>query len=290
MNKDQIKHFIVAETIVSGQSMFNALLELGLTTNEAADYQRNCLDYGATGLSAFAGRLCYKSFKPGLNKNVTKIREDDYEYIGNVLKQAHGSVFEHASTSVLFTNVSRIFTHELVRHRAGCAYSQESQRFVRLDDFQVYIPDLTPSLVELAKIVSPGGSAEDNQIWAQDQALKYMNAVDDVSAQTRYTMAKLLNDMDIDAEGVPFHIKKQITSALRRFVPGGVATNILVTANHRAWRHIFEMRTAEGAEEEIRWVMSNLASDFFYRYRSIYQDMSFGGEGGLTVKFANSKI
>src|SRR3954453_21255676 len=52
------------------------------------------------------------------------------EYLDNIKKQGHGSVLEHANYSLLLEGVSRSLTHELVRHRAGFAYSQLSQRYV----------------------------------------------------------------------------------------------------------------------------------------------------------------
>ncbi len=81
----------------------------------------------------FGGRACYRSWEPGLNPNVTKVRTDQREYFANILRSAHGSVLEHANYSFALRNVSRVFTHELVRHRAGSAFSQESLRYVRLD-------------------------------------------------------------------------------------------------------------------------------------------------------------
>lgn len=62
-----------------------------------------------------AGRTCYMSFakpRPGGNK----------AYIGHILEVGHGSVLEHAVWNFIITGVSRSFTHELVRHRAGFGY------------------------------------------------------------------------------------------------------------------------------------------------------------------------
>jgi thymidylate synthase (FAD) len=75
-------------------------------------------------LAEFAGRICYRSWEPGLNANVTRIRTDREAYFANVLQSFHGSVLEHANYSFAFRQVSRVFTHELVRHRAGSAFSQ----------------------------------------------------------------------------------------------------------------------------------------------------------------------
>src|SRR6202035_4040692 len=88
----------------------------------------------------FGGRACYRSWEPGLNPNVSKVRTDQREYFANILRSAHGSVLEHANYSFALRNVSRVMTHELVRHRAGSAFSQESLRYVRLADIGLRVP------------------------------------------------------------------------------------------------------------------------------------------------------
>ena len=60
----------------------------------------------------FAGRACYRSWEPGLNPNVTKIRTDQREYFANILRSGHGSVLEHASYSFALRNVSRVFCYD----------------------------------------------------------------------------------------------------------------------------------------------------------------------------------
>src|ERR687895_473780 len=50
-------------------------------------------------LVEFGGRACYRSWEPGLNPNVTRIRTDQQEYFQNILRSAHGSVLEHANYS-----------------------------------------------------------------------------------------------------------------------------------------------------------------------------------------------
>jgi thymidylate synthase (FAD) len=79
----------------------------------------------AEALSKFAGQLCYLAVGDKRTKNV-----DASKYFENIKKQAHGSVLEHASASVLLYGISRSLTHELVRHRAGTGFSQLSQRYV----------------------------------------------------------------------------------------------------------------------------------------------------------------
>lgn len=74
-------------------------------------------------LSEFAGRLCYLSFGEGEVDGHASVkgRTVTSEYFANILDTRHGSVLEHAVWSILFEGVSRSFTHELVRHRAGSA-------------------------------------------------------------------------------------------------------------------------------------------------------------------------
>src|SRR6188472_882743 len=74
-------------------------------------------------LAEFAGRLCYMSQHNPANRSTR-------DYLENIKKQGHGSVLEHANYTLLLEGVSRSLTHELVRHRAGFAYSQLSQRYV----------------------------------------------------------------------------------------------------------------------------------------------------------------
>lgn len=186
-------------------------------------------------LVEFAGRECYRSWTPGLNPNVTRVREDSAQYLQNIVVSGHGSVLEHANYTFIFHNVSRVLTHEFVRHRAGVAVSQESLRFVRLDNIPFWMPDWAkddPELMERAHDVL--GKLEDFQAWMSDH-------------------------FSLDEKGVPFSEKKEKTSFMRRFAPEGVATGIIGTINLRALRHIIYMRTALGAEEEIRKVFDEVA-------------------------------
>ena len=78
-----------------------------------------------------------------------------------------------------------------------------------------------------------------------------------------------------DWEGMNFDAKKRVTSALRRVVPDGMATSIIWTANHRTIRHVITMRTAEGAEVEIRFVFDKVARLMKSRFPLIYRDFEY---------------
>ncbi|HEX8714736.1 MAG TPA: FAD-dependent thymidylate synthase [Solirubrobacteraceae bacterium] len=200
----------------------------------------------------FGGRACYRSWEPGLNANVSRVRTDQREYFANILRSAHGSVLEHANYSFVIRNCSRVFTHELVRHRAGSAFSQESLRYVRLTDIGFRVPPaLEPVRERVLAIVE---QLEEFQVSAA-------------------------RELGIDDEGVPFHVKKEVTSALRRLAPIGLSTDIVWTANARTLRHVIEMRTAPGAEEELRLVFDTVARMMQAEAPGLFQDFARADDG-----------
>jgi thymidylate synthase (FAD) len=212
-------------------------------------------------LIEFCGRMCYRSWEPGLNKNVSRVRRDQDEYLGNLLASLHGSVLEHANFTFAFRQVSRVFTHELVRHRAGSAFSQESLRYVRLTDIGFRVP---PALEPVRdQVVSLVEKLEEFQISAAES-------------------------LGLDEEGVPFSIKKEVTSALRRLAPIGLSTDIVWTANLRTLRHVVEMRTAPGAEEELRLVFNRVAEIMTAEVPGLFQDFGRDEDGSWRPK--HSKV
>jgi thymidylate synthase (FAD) len=69
-----------------------------------------------------------------------------------------------------------------------------------------------------------------------------------------------------------FDEKKAWTSALRRMLPDGIATNIVWSANHRALRWVLEMRTSPGAEVEMRYVFDKVGDILQRDYPTLYGD------------------
>jgi thymidylate synthase (FAD) len=196
-------------------------------------------------LVELSGRACYRSFGVGLNPNVTKIRDNPRDYITNVLEKGDGSILEHATVTFAFLDVSRIFTHELVRHRAGTAMSQESLRYVRPKEINVWVP---PDAVPVSK--------------------RFTETVQVIQQHYR--------DLEsaFDWGKMTFEQKKRVTSALRRILPDGIATNIIWTANHRTIRWVIEMRTDPSAEVEIRKVFGQVAEICMKDYPLLYGDFS----------------
>lgn len=228
MQKVEPKIFLIGETKIDNAALQDYLCRVGAPewkTDAPSDSEK---------VIEVMGRMCYRSFAPGLNLNVTKVREGNAAYLHHILEVGHGSVLEHATFNFIFADVSRIFTHELVRHRAGTAISQESLRFVRLDNLGFWLPTVVREDQEVVEI--------------------FVRTVEELESLQKLLAKKY----DLDGK-MPFSKKKQITSAMRRIAPDGLATSIGWSVNGRALRHVIEMRTDPGAEEEIRLVFSKVA-------------------------------
>lgn len=221
-------------------------------------------------LIEIAGKTCYRSFNLDVNPNLTKVTEaDNRKYIGrSILSHRHGSVLEHVNVTLAFVDVSRIFTHEVVRHR-HLSPSQESLRFVRLTDLSAYFPmafqqpflDEVKEHLEMQGVDTSRFPSEKNLRHQFQYVFKYLEEV-----QQHLGNILCLDQLD------NFHGKKVLTSAMRRLAPEGLGTVIVLTGNLRTWRHVIELRTAVGAEEEIRLVFGRVYTLLAERFPHVFQD------------------
>lgn len=176
-------------------------------------------------LVEIAGRLCYNSFsassrRPGGNE----------AYIRRILECGHGSVLEHAVFSFIITGVSRSLTHELVRHRVGVAYSQESERYVGKHGARFVIP---PALI---------GNTSLSRAWHKSVL------------EARAAYSNLCNELQLKYGDVPdltLRLKKA-REAARSVLPECTETRIFVTMNARELRHFLTLRGSLQADAEIR--------------------------------------
>ena len=227
-------------------------------------------------LAEFAGRLCYLSFgaDAGLEGGHRSIpgRTTNQAYLANILKTKHGSVLEHAVWSLLLEGISRSLTHELVRHRAGMAYSQLSQRYVDESEIAFVLP---PEIED--------GSPEfDAWKRACESSLDAYRA--------------LLSDLTekVGEEGPATMRKKRARQAARAVLPNSAETKIVVTGNARAWRHFCEMRGSGGADVEIRRLAVEVLRQLHAEAPNIFGDMHIvdnpAGDGTQVVETINSKV
>lgn len=213
--------YLVGRQVVEQAALDGFLSDHGLTWTTDTEV-------GAERLAEAAGRLCYMSFGKG--------RKSHPEYMGHILASAHGSVLEHAVWNFVITGVSRSFTHELVRHRAGFGYSQLSQR---------YVDETTADFIE------PDCIANDPELHALWQA-----AIE----HAHQAYIRLVEGLGRHFAGEPDPTlrRKLARQAARSVLPNATETKIFVTANARAVRHFIEARANEHAEVEIRKVAIKL--------------------------------
>ena len=183
-------------------------------------------DDESAAIAEAAARICYMSYGRG--------RRDIADFIENLLRSKDGSVFEHINYGFAFTGVSRSLTHELVRHRAGFAFSQRSQRYVDETGGNFVVP---PGLDAVAD-----EEADEILCEALANAARSYDALVDALA-TAIPGERFASATD--------H-RKAIRQAARAVLPNAAETKIFVTANVRAWRHFIEMRSSKYADEEIR--------------------------------------
>jgi thymidylate synthase (FAD) len=182
----------------------------------------------ADALAKTAGQTCYASFGPKRTWN-----ENAGRYFQNIKSSGHGSVLEHATFSMLFYGVSRSLTHELVRHRAGTAMSQISQRYV---DGRVL------RFVERPEFQSHPGLHT-----------LFMSRIDRAAGEYE-DLADLLEVVHRESlEGFKRTERRKIVNqAARASLPNEVEAPIVFSGNCRAWRHMLEARGSAHAEPEIR--------------------------------------
>ena len=174
-------------------------------------------------IAEFAGRLCYMSQHNPAGRTTA-------EYLQNILRQGHGSVFEHSTYVMLIEGISRSCSHELVRHRAGWGYSQLSQRYVDESQAAFVMP---PAIL---------GDAALEAEWCRQMETAqsaYVAAVEHLMGRYAWVESKV-------------HRRKMAREAARSVLPNATEVKIVVSANVRAWRTMLELRLGEGAELEIR--------------------------------------
>jgi thymidylate synthase (FAD) len=186
-------------------------------------------------LTEFAGRLCYLSFGDvdlgGGHKTIKGRPGGNLAYTNNILSTKHGSVLEHAQFSVLIEGVSRSLTHELVRHRAGFAFSQLSQRYVDESNIAFVLP---PEIKQ---------DTPEYESWRLTCALSLQGY--------RALLSNPMHKLEAE-EGTKTMKLKRARQAARSVLPNAAETKIVVTGNGRAWRHFIEMRASVHADMEIR--------------------------------------
>jgi thymidylate synthase (FAD) len=227
-----VKVDLIAHTTVSNDFL-EVVNELGF---ECDVWSRDAED-----LIEFAGRSCYESY----HKPNAKTRSNQ-DYLANVAKQKHFSVYEHASVTFFLRGLSRALTHEFVRHR-HFSYSQVSQRYVNSSER----PFVEHSVLE---------RATDNS--------KYMIA-DHMEASIQL-YEQLVEDLV--AAG---YSRKEARGAARLVLPEGTTTDLVVTGNFRAWIEFINKRNTDHADAEIHELAAEIKRQLQNNFPFAFQEEVF---------------
>lgn len=207
---------------------FEALVDEFYTYDDALEQRiPSHIGYQTSTLLQFAGQLCYLA----LGKKRTPFAKAG-EYLQRIMEQKHGSVLEHANYTFLFFGVDRAMTHELVRHRAGMAYSQVSQRYTGPDTLRFVMPYEDRTSPRLR-----------NQ-FTRDI---------DTNLGAYKDRIEILSEEYPRLEGeAPTEYRKRIQGSARSVLGNYVEAPIVATGNARAWRHVLTMRCSPHADVRIR--------------------------------------
>lgn len=172
----------------------------------------------------------------------------DEELVRYLIKKGHFSAIEHASATFLIKGISRACSHQLVRHRMA-SYTQSSQRYVDENDFDYVVPE------SIKNKTDPGAK------MGFEVLMRHINE--------EYKSLR-------DYIGIP-------KEDARFVLPNACTTDILMTANFREWRHIFELRGSKESQWEIREVAIRIFNTLKTFAPNIFFDMEIELDEGVEM-------
>lgn len=200
---------------------------------------------------ASAAKLCYSSV--GVEEIEEKLSKDATEkYINMLNNLGHESPIEHASFTFAAEGVSRSLSHQLVKHRLA-SYSQQSQRYVKINDFEYIVP---PSIEE-------DEEAKDVFIKAMQEDQKSYGLITDILFEKNYNT--FIKEGILEKEARRKAEKLAIEDA-RYVFPNACETKIVFTMNARSLLHFFSIRCCNRAQWEIR----NMAYEMVKICKEVY--------------------
>jgi len=179
-------------------------------------------------LIARCASTCYDSAP----KELDKARK----MIAAIIKSGHESCIEHATATFEIDGVSRVLTHELVRHRIGFSYSQRSQRYVDENKPNFVTPDEIKDNKEALSIFN-------NAMWSAWEAYSHLQKLGLKNEMARYVL------------------------------PNACCTKICVTADFRAWRNFLKLRLSKRAQREIREMANVILYNLIEIAPSCFEDL-----------------
>ena len=170
-----------------------------------------------------ASRQCYSGkFAGDIFEEERENLEKQVEFVRRVVESGHESPLEHVKFTFAIEGVSRALTHQLVRHRIA-SYSQQSQRYVKEEDFDYVIP---------------ASIKEDEELRGE-----FVRIMKEIQASYNKVLKRFKE------KGI---VGEKANQDARYILPQAAETKIVVTMNCRELLHFFEQRCCMRAQWEIR--------------------------------------
>ncbi len=189
-------------------------------------------------LIAASAKLCYSSvgvedILEGLDAEKTD------KFLGMLMELGHESPIEHVAFTFAAEGISRVLTHQLVRHRIGCSYSQQSQRYVKLEQFEYIIP---PAIAAIP-------AARERFIKAMEYDQQTYNELADMLFHEH--LERFIREGKTEKQARQLAEKSSIEDA-RYVFPNACETKLVFTMNARAIMNFLRHRCCSRAQWEIR--------------------------------------
>lgn len=188
-------------------------------------------------LVASAAKLCYspvgvEEIEEGLNSQSVD------RFLSNLIDLNHESPLEHVSFTFAVEGVSRTLTHQLVRHRLA-SYSQQSQRYVKLDQFEYIVPPA----------IEGDPEAKEIYIRAMEEDQKAYDSIVEILFKKKF---KEFTNQGMEEKKARSKAEKIAIEDARYVFPNACETKIVFTMNARSLIHFIRLRTCKRAQWEIR--------------------------------------
>lgn len=202
-------------------------------------------------LVASAAKLCYSSV--GISEIEDSLEMDEIgSFLEMLMDLGHESPIEHVNFTFAVEGVSRTLTHQLVRHRIA-SYSQQSQRYVKLDQFEYIIPPAIESNPKSKELF----------IKAMEEDQKYYDEISSILYKEHYD--KHISG-GLSERAAKRKAEKESIEDARYIFPNACETKIVFTMNARTLLNFFRLRCCNRAQWEIR----ELAIEMLQEVKKVY--------------------
>ena len=251
---------------------------------------------------AQAGKLCYSAV--GVDEITQKLTEEEIaRYVNMLANIGHESPLEHVSFTFAIEGISRACTHQIVRHRIA-SYSQQSQRYVKLEQFEYIIPPAIESNPEAKRIFIEAMERDQEaydelvdllleDILIDKHAADYGSCIREILKENPDAVPDRSKVLDLYAEKFFENYRKAEKQAIEdaRYVfPNACETKIVVTMNARSLLHFFNVRCCNRAQWEIREMATEMLKECKKIAPALFKkagpDCVYGkcGEGKMSCK------